>query len=543
MTKATNLELESRSHQELSALLGNTLADAELRFQAVVESLAEGLAIFDTTGVLVYCNSGFEQITGYMREEMYGKRVYEIFYPPGSPEQDLYFKEMLERYRARQRGVVETYRTYIYRKNGERRCIETKAGPFRDVNGNIIGSIGANTDITEKARLEEQLQLAHRLEAAQSVAAGVAVNFGDLLTTLSGQTEILLADADLGENARLAAQSIDDGVAAARRLTRHLLLTTRPPALRIESVDLNELLRESAEVIRGIVGDSFTLEIGLTPDTPPVAADSAYLHQALVSLILYLRKIFGHGGRVLLAAARQDFDTDVDTDFGSIATGRYSALLVEHTGQRINGARALSLFKPSSGLIQPDERFLRSEIELWSCYSIIRLLGGQLCIDESADGKCAFAVFLPVAEAGRTAQPPAMETDTSLSGAEEIIVAEDNAPLAAYIAGLLARNGYQASCGPRTAGPDQVHSGRTKLVIASVGVHEDPLEITRNVAALNPGTRLLLLSGSTWDTDTMEELESLGAASLLKPFAPVELLKAVRRLLDKKLTVRLRTAG
>ena len=62
--------------QERVRHLESTLLDAELRFHAVAESLAEGLSIFDCNGVLQYCNAQFAQLTDSSREQLYGKRLY-----------------------------------------------------------------------------------------------------------------------------------------------------------------------------------------------------------------------------------------------------------------------------------------------------------------------------------------------------------------------------------------------------------------------------------------------------------------------------------
>jgi PAS domain S-box-containing protein len=541
------LDLENRTHQELSVLLGTTLADAELRFQAVVESLSEGLAIFDATGVLVYCNSAFEQLTGYSRDEMYGKRVYEIFFPPGSPELDNYFENMLERYRARRRGVVETYRSFIFRKNGERRWIETKAGPFRDVNGNIVGSIGANTDITERALLEEQLQLAHRHEAAQNIAASVAGNFGDLITVLGGQAEALLDDSNLSEESRKRLSVIRQCTDVARRLTHHLLLTTRPPIASIEPVDLNELIRHSFDLIRGIISDSFRLEIELNQDPPPVQADPAHLQQAVISLILYIRRLFGSGGSVRITTNEKRLATDIVTDFGSIRAGRYSTLVIEHSGQRTTATRIYPLFRPlGAASAPPDERMLKSEIELWSSYTLVRQFNGEMTVNAGADGKATLSLYFPISDTDRAMKKPGASEAPNISGNETVAVIEESPSVREFLVELLGKKGYKVLQAVDLEDVKKllsVGSGQPQLVIASQGFSANGAEIVRKIAADYPGTRVLLLSGSSYDTNIIEQQESLGAAILLKPFTSADLLQAVRRLLDKKLTVRLRPSA
>ncbi len=127
------------------------LREAEVKFQVVVESLGEGLIITDFADRVLYINSRLTELTGYTLEEMKGNPAYQFLL---SPEQ---WPNSLKRNEKRQKGVAESYELQVQRKDGIWRWMAVNAAPYRNPSGEIIGTIGAMTDIAESKRAAEAL--------------------------------------------------------------------------------------------------------------------------------------------------------------------------------------------------------------------------------------------------------------------------------------------------------------------------------------------------------------------------------------------------
>ncbi|HVF98971.1 MAG TPA: PAS domain S-box protein, partial [Chloroflexia bacterium] len=128
------------------------LRESETRFRTVVECLGEGLIITDLDDVVLYANRQLAELSGYSVEEMLGRLAYEIFLPPDK------WPVMGQRNNNRKQGVSEQYELEMLRKDGQTIVVQINASPLLDADGNVVGTLGAQTDITERKRAEETLR-------------------------------------------------------------------------------------------------------------------------------------------------------------------------------------------------------------------------------------------------------------------------------------------------------------------------------------------------------------------------------------------------
>ena len=130
----------------------SALRESEERFRTVVESLGEGLLITDSENVVLYANSRMTELSGYATEELLHRPAYEMLLPP------VRWEEALRRNGERMAGIPERYELRLVRKDGTEFWTEINATPYRNSAGEIVGSLRAIIDITERRRFEEALK-------------------------------------------------------------------------------------------------------------------------------------------------------------------------------------------------------------------------------------------------------------------------------------------------------------------------------------------------------------------------------------------------
>ncbi|MBI2947288.1 MAG: PAS domain S-box protein [Verrucomicrobia bacterium] len=128
------------------------LRESETRFRTVLESLGEGLLVTDLNDAVLYMNARMAELTGYATEELAGKPAYEFLLPR---EQ---WPSMLQRNQQRSEGAAERYEIQIQHKNGSRFWADTIATPYRNADGQIIGTLSTTIDITARKLAEEALR-------------------------------------------------------------------------------------------------------------------------------------------------------------------------------------------------------------------------------------------------------------------------------------------------------------------------------------------------------------------------------------------------
>ena len=135
------------------------LAEAELsasedRFKQVTQSTGVWIWEVDARGLYTYASPVVEKILGYAPEELVGKKhFYELFYSENSEE----MKNIALQYFASKQSIKELLNQNVH-KNGSIVWLSTSGSPILDSKGELIGYRGADTDITEKKKVEEALK-------------------------------------------------------------------------------------------------------------------------------------------------------------------------------------------------------------------------------------------------------------------------------------------------------------------------------------------------------------------------------------------------
>jgi two-component system sporulation sensor kinase A len=133
-------------------ILERELKESEERYRAMVESAHDMVAIIGEDYRLKYVNKKAEDLTAYSREELRGMDFRDLL-DKGSR------RSVLERFRKKKRGerVPVRYEFDIFRKDGEKRRVESSSSNLMDADGSI-NTVAYIKDITERKRFEEALK-------------------------------------------------------------------------------------------------------------------------------------------------------------------------------------------------------------------------------------------------------------------------------------------------------------------------------------------------------------------------------------------------
>lgn len=204
---------ELRPHVDLTPL---PLSGSAAPHFALLEGLNEGIIVTDLADVVLYCNPALLDLTGYLRDELVGRRAYEVLLPPAQ------WGWMQERNLHRQQGLSETYEAQILRKDGTPCWFETRASPLRDAAGVVVGTLSANIDITQRIEAEHALRQAAILQERQRLAREmhdtVAQAFTGITVQLGAAERVLNTDPAAAREHLLRARELArEGLTESRR--------------------------------------------------------------------------------------------------------------------------------------------------------------------------------------------------------------------------------------------------------------------------------------------------------------------------------------
>jgi PAS domain S-box-containing protein len=132
------------------------LAESNRQYQTLVEGMNEGLLQVDNDDVIIYANRQFCDLTGYTREELVGKIGFDLLFRREDGE------IIRHKNSVRKRGLSDAYQLPLQRKDGNVLWVRISGSPVYDAAGNVIGSIGIHTDMTQQKKSDEELQRAVR---------------------------------------------------------------------------------------------------------------------------------------------------------------------------------------------------------------------------------------------------------------------------------------------------------------------------------------------------------------------------------------------
>ncbi|MGH7007633.1 MAG: ATP-binding protein [Stellaceae bacterium] len=380
-------------------------------------------------------------------------------------------------------------------------------------------------EIERRADLEEQYRQAQKMEAIGQLTGGVAHDFNNLLTVILGSLEQLerLVPAD---PARRLIQAAMRGAERGARLTQSLLSFARRQSLRPETVNLNRVIKDFGDLLRGGAGDHVQVQFLLSPTVDPCRVDPAQFQAALLNLVVNARDAMPEGG------GRVSIETDsveLDAAIG-VAAGRYVRVTVNDTGRGMPPEVVERAFEP---FYTTKEIGKGSGLGLSQVYGFVKQSGGHIELSSEPGIGTTVRLCLPRADE-MPAENAEAAVRTAAAKAEIVLVVEDDAELRAMVADNLRALGYRVLTAANAPAALAVaeREPRLDLLFSDYSMPFGMLgdELARRIRQIKPGLKVLLTSGYAVASP---QIAGTDFNLLQKPFRPDELARAIRQTLDR----------
>ena len=426
---------------------------------------------------------------------------------------------------------TEEYR--FRRGTGDYAYVLDRGSFHRDAAGKPVRMVGMMVDLSERRQLEEQLRQAQKMEAVGQLAGGMAHDFNNIMTAVQLHTEFLLEALHATDPRRRDAEEVARAVSRAAGLTRQLLAFSRKQLLSPRLLDLNDTVRETAKMLRRLIGEHIALATALEQDLWPVCADEGQLEQVLLNLALNARDAMPGGGRLEIETANVTLDEGAAAYSAPMAPGAYVRLTVSDTGVGMDAKTRAKVFEPFFTTKPVGEG---TGLGLAMVYGIVKQSGGYVWV-ESAPGKgSTFRIFLPRAPQGGDASQVSPAVLVPARGAETVLLVEDEDAVRGLARRVLQRQGYrviEARNGREALEAADAHAGEIHLLLTDAVMPElGGLELVTALRARRPGLRVLVVSGYSSDDAERRGRAASGVAFLQKPFTMHQLASVVRAVID-----------
>jgi PAS domain S-box-containing protein len=496
---------------------------SEARYQAFMQSSPAPSSIHDSEGRYVEVNEAFCRIVGRRPEEVLGHRCHDLF-PSHIAEamrghddmvlttgQPSHFLELARGEDGRE-CEWEVYKFVLEGLHGER----------------YVGC--TRLDGGETKRLEARLRQAQKMEALGRLAGGVAHDFNNMLTVISGYGELLMTYGGLDEVGRLNLQEMMEAAQRAVSLVRQLLAFSRQQVIEPRILDLNAVIGAMTNMIRRLIGEDIEVEIELREGVRPLRADPGQIEQIVLNLAANARDAMPQGGRLRIETENARMSAGGFEPCAASAS-THVLLTVSDTGQGMDAGTLAHIFEPFYTTKRPGEG---TGLGLATVYGVVQAARGEILVDSTPGRGACFRIYLPsIKEEVDRAESAARLMPR---GNERVLLVEDDPQVRKIGSLMIGQLGYRVrAVGSAQEALDLCLGEREEfdiLVTDVVMPHMSGRELADRLLPERPGMRVLYLSGYTDDAILHHGVRELSSKLLSKPFQPEALALKIREVLD-----------
>jgi PAS domain S-box-containing protein len=491
--------------------------------QNIFDSSTDGITTTDLQGNVIYTSPRVKDILGYEQEEIIGKKVYSL-YGNGKEDAKTIMKEITEK------GKLRDHDIRFKKKDDVLIDINISASLLRNEKGEIIGTLGIYRDITEKKKLEAQLQYSQRMEAIGTLAGGIAHNFNNLLMGMQGNVSMMLLDTDSDHPNYERLTNIEKMVQSGSKLTSQLLGYARGGRYEVRPISFNQLVKETSDTF-DITKKDITVHQDIDKDLFGIIADQGQIEQVLLNLYVNAADAMPQGGDLFLKTVNVTHE-DMKGKPYTPKPGNYALLTVRDTGVGMDKKTLDCIFDPfftTKGLAKG------TGLGLASVYGIIKAHGGYIDVYSEKGHGTTFYIYLPASEEKEVIEKEKLPEEV-LKGKETVLLVDDEEMILDVGSQLLEKLGYKvlvAGSGKEAIEFYKANKDKIDMVILDMIMPEmGGGETYDRMKKIEPKIKVLLSSGYSIDGQATEILKKGCDGFIQKPFSMKELSQSIRKILD-----------
>ncbi len=493
---------------------------------SLLSMLPLGLAVADRDGRLGYLNAAFAAAAGISDTS-------QVIYPTDLViDEDKTLVSDAVRRAASRHGKPRDLRVRLKARPEEESVLSVARTPDTG-STDIILSLRDNR---EQLKLERQIAQATKMQAVGQLAGGVAHDFNNILTAVIGYCDLMMlrhtpGDADFDD-----INQIRQNANRAANLVRQLLAFSRQQTLRLQMLQVPDVIGELSHLLKRLLGERVTLTVKHGRNLGSVRADPGQLEQVIVNLAVNSRDAMPDGGELTISTYAVSAAESAKLGYDMMPAADYVVIAVKDTGTGIPADIIGKVFEP---FFTTKEFGKGTGLGLSTVYGIVKQTGGFIFADSQAGKGTTFTIYLPVQapelRLEPAERPPAAAVEAWGSGT--ILLVEDEAMVRAVAERALTRKGYTvltAAHGEEALEIlDRRPEGVDLLVSDVVMPMMDGPTLVRNARERFPDLKVIFMSGYA-EEQLRKSIDVPSVVFLPKPFSVQELGEMVRATLARE---------
>lgn len=496
------------------------LLKTKKNLSTTLESLQEGVISLDSNFTIIQINSSaaslFELPPAQLLAQNFPNLIMRL-----DPELGSQFQQTIKHCHNTGENIDFPENTRLTLSKGQPKIMSGSCAPTRDDANAIIGVVLICNDVTENKSIQAMLNQSRRLEAIGHLAGGVAHDFNNILTGISGYAEMLSLQLKDDEKKRVSALRILQASNRAADLTKQLLSFARKGKVISSPIDCHIALKTVIGLLKRSLDKNIALSSHFNAEYPVIIGDPTQLENILLNLGINGADAMEKGGQLTMATDNIVLESPFPCEFGEILPpGLYLCISIRDTGHGIDPESCRIIFEP---YYTTKERGKGTGLGLAAVYGAMKEHGGGLQLQSELDTGTVFSLFFPV-ETEKL--PKAMERHFTESGDETILVVDDEQLILSATKGLLSELGYQVLQAKGCERALKVYENNQEdidLILLDMIMPEvDGTDCYKKLKTINPEVKVVICSGFS-KASRFRAVEQLGVSGFLqKPYSAAD---------------------
>lgn len=400
------------------------------RLAVTLRSIGDGVITADTKGRIVLLNKVAEQLTGWRQEEAEGKPIGHVFNihngETGEPCPSPVYEVIRQ---GRSVELADNIKLTV--RDGGALSIADSGAPIRDVDNKIIGVVLVFRDVTERLRMEQELQKVEKMESLSVLASGIAHDFNNILLVILGNINLACRYIDQGNKASKLLVDAEKAANTAQGLTQQLLMFSQGGNLVKKAVSVKRLIKDSAGFV--LHGSEVSCKYHFVDDLWLVDIDEGQMSQVIQNVTLNAKHAMPDGGEIMIECENI---VDIYQETSLIKPQKvYVKIKISDQGKGIGSKDLEKIFDPYFTTKKGG-----SGLGLAVSHSIIQKHNGFIRVESEPDEGTVVTIYLPAVQGRRHEPSRKKEVRTDCKG--KIMVMDDDDMVLRITGDMLLHMGY-----------------------------------------------------------------------------------------------------
>ncbi|MBU2513486.1 PAS domain S-box protein [bacterium] len=529
---------EQKSAEEKIKSSLNEKKESERKYLDLYDNAPDMYASVDVkTACIIECNQTLADSTGYRKEEIIGRSIFDMY----TPESSAYARNHVFPTFVRT-GKIEGIELKIKRKDGSEIDVSLNVSAVRDDQGNILFSRSSWRDISEKKQiekkrleLEQQLFQAQKMESLGTLAGGIAHDFNNLLFQILGYTQLAIKKLEGNEEVIKLLEPVEETTHRASALVKQILTYSRGTISEYKPIAIQPIIKETLKLLRSSLPTTIEIKQEVDNHCGSILTDFIKIYQVVMNLCTNAyHAMRNSGGTLTVSLGEIKVDAENRAVFPDLNPGAYLELTVSDTGHGMDKKTMNKIFDP---LFTTKSGHEGTGLGLSIVKKIVDEHQGIISVSSKPGKGSTFKVFLPRTDIILTSKIDQISKE-QLSGQERILVVDDEHSVMVMEREILKELGYKVS--GFDASTDALKAFRScpheyDLVITDQTMPKmTGAELAEHLLTVRPDIPIILITGYS-EIISEEQAINIGIEKyLLKPLDITKLVGSMREVLDQK---------